>query len=59
MLDRGEKLDDLVAKSDELGIQSKAFYKTVSISLQDCKIMLKPKLYLILYKLRLYTIHIA
>ncbi|KAG1697677.1 Synaptobrevin YKT6 [Nymphon striatum] len=29
VLQRGEKLDDLVAKSDELSLQSKAFYKTV------------------------------
>lgn len=30
LLERGEKLDDLVAKSEHLGTQSKAFYKTVS-----------------------------
>ncbi|KAJ8778711.1 hypothetical protein J1605_013388 [Eschrichtius robustus] len=30
LLERGEKLDDLVSKSEVLGIQSKAFYKTVS-----------------------------
>lgn len=30
LLQRGEKLDDLVAKSEHLGTQSKAFYKTVS-----------------------------
>lgn len=30
MLDRDEKLDDLVGKSEELSAQSKAFYKTVS-----------------------------
>ena len=30
LLQRGEKLDDLVAKSEHLGNQSKAFYKTVS-----------------------------
>ena len=29
VLQRGEKLDDLVEKSEELGLQSKAFYKTV------------------------------
>ncbi|XP_030841460.1 synaptobrevin homolog YKT6 [Strongylocentrotus purpuratus] len=28
MLNRGEKLDDLVAKSDDLSAQSKTFYKT-------------------------------
>uniref|UniRef100_A0A8C6MMS9 YKT6 v-SNARE homolog n=1 Tax=Nothobranchius furzeri TaxID=105023 RepID=A0A8C6MMS9_NOTFU len=28
LLERGEKLDDLVAKSEHLGNQSKAFYKT-------------------------------
>lgn len=31
LLERGEKLDDLVAKSEHLGNQSKAFYKTVSL----------------------------
>lgn len=30
MLNRGEKIDDLVAKSEELSGQSKAFYTTVS-----------------------------
>lgn len=30
LLERGEKLDDLVSKSEVLGAQSKAFYKTVS-----------------------------
>lgn len=29
LLERGEKLDDLVQKSEHLGNQSKAFYKTV------------------------------
>ena len=29
-MERGEKLDDLVQKSEHLGNQSKAFYKTVS-----------------------------
>ncbi|XP_075955606.1 synaptobrevin homolog YKT6 isoform X2 [Anarhichas minor] len=29
LLERGEKLDDLVAKSEHLGNQSKAFYKTM------------------------------
>lgn len=28
VLQRGEKLDDLVAKSEDLGLQSKTFYKT-------------------------------
>lgn len=32
VLERGEKLDDLVAKSDDLSSQSKMFYKTVSFS---------------------------
>lgn len=36
LLDRGEKLDDLVAKSEHLGTQSKAFYKTVSKK-QSCQ----------------------
>lgn len=31
LLERGEKLDDLVSKSEHLGNQSKAFYKTVSM----------------------------
>lgn len=30
LLERGERLDDLVSKSEVLGTQSKAFYKTVS-----------------------------
>lgn len=30
ILGRGEKLDDLVDKSEGLTLQSKAFYKTVS-----------------------------
>lgn len=33
LLERGEKLDDLVSKSEVLGTQSKAFYKTVSPAL--------------------------
>lgn len=33
LLERGEKLDDLVQKSEHLGNQSKAFYKTVSLVL--------------------------
>lgn len=36
VLARGEKLDDLVAKSDELGLQSKAFYKTARKTNQCC-----------------------
>lgn len=36
LLERGEKLDDLVAKSEHLGNQSKAFYKTVSMK-QNCQ----------------------
>jgi len=31
VLDRGEKLDDLVGKSEELSLHSKAFYTTVCI----------------------------
>uniref|UniRef100_A0A803VNI3 YKT6 v-SNARE homolog n=1 Tax=Ficedula albicollis TaxID=59894 RepID=A0A803VNI3_FICAL len=31
LLERGEKLDDLVSKSEVLGAQSKAFYKTVGV----------------------------
>jgi len=33
VLDRGEKLDDLVGKSEELSLHSKAFYTTVG----DCR----------------------
>lgn len=49
LLERGEKLDDLVAKSEHLGNQSKAFYKTVSLNdwpywhyakFQDCALNL-------------------
>ena len=32
LLKRGEKLDDLVGRSEDLSMQSKAFYKTVGIS---------------------------
>jgi len=32
VLDRGEKLDDLVEKSEELSLHSKAFYTTVILS---------------------------
>uniref|UniRef100_A0A8C0ZDP7 YKT6 v-SNARE homolog n=2 Tax=Passeriformes TaxID=9126 RepID=A0A8C0ZDP7_CYACU len=32
LLERGEKLDDLVSKSEVLGAQSKAFYKTVGVA---------------------------
>lgn len=32
LLERGEKIDDLVSKSEVLGIHSKAFYKTVRTS---------------------------
>jgi len=31
VLDRGERLDDLVGKSEELSLHSKAFYTTVRI----------------------------
>lgn len=37
LLERGEKLDDLVSKSEVLGTQSKAFYKTVS-----CRVLWGP-----------------
>jgi synaptobrevin family protein YKT6 len=39
VLQRGEKLDDLVAKSDELSMASKAFYKTAKSTNSCCKIM--------------------
>jgi len=32
VLDRGENLDDLVGKSEELSLHSKAFYTTVGIN---------------------------
>jgi hypothetical protein len=35
VLERGEKLDDLVEKSEGLSMQSKAFYKTVSVSVRS------------------------
>lgn len=37
VLDRGEKLDDLVSKSEELSFQSKAFYKTAKKTNSCCK----------------------
>ncbi|XP_061623521.1 synaptobrevin homolog YKT6 [Phyllopteryx taeniolatus] len=39
LLERGEKLDDLVAKSEHLGSQSKAFYKTARKHNSCCEIM--------------------
>ncbi|XP_077418057.1 synaptobrevin homolog YKT6 [Vanacampus margaritifer] len=39
LLERGEKLDDLVAKSEHLGSQSKAFYKTARKQNSCCEIM--------------------
>lgn len=39
LLERGEKLDDLVAKSEHLGNQSKAFYKTARKTNSCCEIM--------------------
>uniref|UniRef100_A0A3Q3WHS2 YKT6 v-SNARE homolog n=1 Tax=Mola mola TaxID=94237 RepID=A0A3Q3WHS2_MOLML len=39
LLQRGEKLDDLVAKSEHLGNQSKAFYKTARKQNSCCEIM--------------------
>lgn len=38
LLERGEKLDDLVAKSDELGIQSKTFFKAAKKTNSCCVI---------------------
>lgn len=37
VLDRGEKLDDLVNKSEALSFQSKAFYKTAKKTNACCK----------------------
>uniref|UniRef100_A0A8C9CNX8 Uncharacterized protein n=1 Tax=Phocoena sinus TaxID=42100 RepID=A0A8C9CNX8_PHOSS len=39
LLERGRKLDDLVSKSEVLGIQSKAFYKTAWKQNSCCAIM--------------------
>ncbi|XP_029460057.1 synaptobrevin homolog YKT6 [Rhinatrema bivittatum] len=39
LLQRGEKLDDLVSKSELLGTQSKAFYKTARKQNSCCEIM--------------------
>ncbi|XP_054254737.1 synaptobrevin homolog YKT6 [Indicator indicator] len=39
LLERGEKLDDLVSKSEVLGAQSKAFYKTARKQNSCCAIM--------------------
>jgi synaptobrevin family protein YKT6 len=36
LLERGEKLDDLMAKSDQLGAQSRAFYKVAKKSNSCC-----------------------
>ncbi|KAL3186155.1 hypothetical protein MRX96_027892 [Rhipicephalus microplus] len=41
VLERGEKLDDLVAKSEDLSVQSKTFYKTARKSNQCCRILWK------------------
>ncbi|CAH0391125.1 unnamed protein product [Bemisia tabaci] len=38
VLERGEKLDDLVAKSENLSIQSKAFYKTARKTNSCCSL---------------------
>lgn len=61
LLERGEKLDDLVAKSEHLGNQSKAFYKTVSLNdwpywhyakFQDCALNLLSRAYLFVFNLQ-------
>lgn len=39
LLQRGEKLDDLVAKSDQLSSQSKMFYKTAKKTNSCCYLM--------------------
>jgi len=39
VLDRGEKLDDLVEKSEGLSLQSKTFYKTARKTNQCCTIL--------------------
>ncbi|KAM5203811.1 synaptobrevin homolog YKT6 [Hipposideros larvatus] len=39
LLERGEKIDDLVSKSEVLGIHSKAFYKTARKQNSCCAVM--------------------
>lgn len=39
LLQRGEKLDDLVAKSEDLSSQSKVFYKTARKTNQCCHLL--------------------
>ncbi|KFM74279.1 Synaptobrevin-like protein YKT6, partial [Stegodyphus mimosarum] len=39
VLERGEKLDDLVVKSEQLSVQSKAFYKTARKTNSCCSIL--------------------
>jgi hypothetical protein len=39
VLQRGEKLDDLVSKSEDLGLQSKTFYKTAKKTNACCSYM--------------------
>lgn len=39
LLTRGEKLDDLVAKSEDLSAQSKVFYKTARKTNQCCHLI--------------------
>ncbi|XP_015421638.1 PREDICTED: synaptobrevin homolog YKT6 [Myotis davidii] len=39
LLERGEKIDDLVSKSEVLGIHSKAFYKTARKQNLCCAVM--------------------
>ena len=36
LLDRGEKLDDLISKSEDLSMQSKSFYKTAKKTNSCC-----------------------
>jgi synaptobrevin homolog YKT6 len=38
VLERGEKLDDLVSKSEGLSVQSKAFYKTARKTNSCCSL---------------------
>ena len=39
MLERGQRLDDLVTKSSELSSQSKMFYKTAKSTNSCCNLM--------------------
>ena len=56
MLQRGEKLDDLVDKSEALSLQSKAFYKTARLNLPLIIIKGTKSLCLLILKIDLTSI---